>query len=312
MNPVLIITIFVIIAIFLVFVGLYRWLSGSNELQQRLAGANPQAGVDMFNRAIISERFNKRLKRTSFAGRIEQQLTAADSNLTPAEYIMLRIGCALFALLLGWLISGQLIGGLLLAIVGWAVPAFIIRRQQASRMRAFGEQLPDMLNLLVGSLRAGYGLMQACNAVCQEMPEPISKEFARVVKEASLGYSLEQAFAHMMERLQNDDLELIVTAINVQNEVGGSLAEVLATISETIRERVKVKGEIRVLTAQQRMTGWILSMLPFGLGTIMMLLNPDYMMGLFQPGWILIIPLGAGVMIILGNITMQWLMQIEV
>ncbi len=312
MNLVLIITLFVALAVFLIFVGLYRWLSWSAEVQQRLKGAQQQTGNELFNRAALNKQVNKRLGKLTFAGRVERQLVTADSSWTVAEYLMLRLGCALLAFLVGWLFSGQPLGGLLLAVIGWAGPAFYIQRRQAQRNKDFSEQLPDMLNLLVGSLRAGYGLMHACNVIRQEMPDPISTEFGRVIKEASLGYSLDQAFSHMIDRLQNDDLELIVTAINVQNEVGGSLAEVLATISDTIRERVKIKGEIRVLTAQQRMTGWILSLLPFGVGTLIMLINPTYMMEMFKPGWTLILPISASIMIIFGNITMRWMTKIEV
>jgi tight adherence protein B len=312
MNLVFIITLFVTIAIFLIFVGLHRWLSWSAEVQQRLAGANAQTGLELFNRNALNARVGKRLGKLSFAGRIERQLVMADSQWTVAEYVMLRLGSTLLAFVVGWFISGQFIGGLLLSVLGWTAPAFYIRHQQTQRSKAFGEQLPDMLNLLVGSLRAGYGLMHACNVIRQEMPDPISTEFGRVIKETSLGYSLDRAFGHMIERLQNDDLELIVTAINIQNEVGGSLAEVLNTISETIRERVKLKGEIRVLTAQQRMTGWILSLLPFGVGTLLMLLNPGYMMEMFKPGWTLLLPLTATIMIIFGNITIRWLTKIEV
>ncbi|MCX6045375.1 MAG: type II secretion system F family protein [Chloroflexi bacterium] len=312
MNLVFIITLFVTIAIFLVFAGLHRWLSASSEVQQRLMGANLQPGIELSNRNKLNAQVNKRLGRLSFAAQIERQLTMADSSWTVAEYLMLRLGCALGLFLLGWLFSGNVIGGLLLAIVGWSAPSFYIRHLQAKRSKNFGEQLPDMLNLLVGSLQAGYGLMYACNIVRQEMPEPIATEFGRVMKETSLGYTLDQAFGHMVERLQNDDLALVVAAINVQNEVGGSLAEILATISETIRERVKLKGEIRVLTAQQRMTGLILSLLPFGVGTLIMLINPGYMMPMFQPGWTLLLPAVATVMIIFGNITMQWVTKIEV
>lgn len=312
MNLVLIITLLVTIAIFLIFIGLHRWLSWSAEVQQRLAGANTQTGMEIFNRDALNARVGKRLGQLSFAGRIERQLVMADSKWTVAEYLMLRLGCTLLALLAGWFISGQIIGGILLSVLGWMAPAFYIQRLQAQRSKNFGEQLPDMLSLLVGSLRAGYGLMHACNVIRQEMPDPISTEFGRVVKEASLGYSLDRAFSHMIERLQNDDLELIATAISIQNEVGGSLAEVLETISDTIRERVKLKGEVRVLTAQQRMTGWILSLLPFGVGTLFTLLNPNYMMEMFKPGWVLILPTTAAIMIILGNITMRWLSKVEI
>ena len=129
MNLVFIITLFVTIAIFLIFVGLHRWLSGSAEVQQRLAGANAQTGLELFNRNALNARVGKRLGRLSFAGRIERQLVMADSQWTVAEYLMLRLGCTLLALVVGWFISGQFIGGLLLSVLGWAVPALYIRHE---------------------------------------------------------------------------------------------------------------------------------------------------------------------------------------
>jgi tight adherence protein B len=168
-----------------------------------------------------------------------------------------------------------------------------------------------MLNLLVGSLRAGYGLLHACNVVKDEMPSPISTEFSRVIKEVSLGFSINSALDHMVDRLNDEDLSLIVTSIHVQNEVGGSLADVLDSISGTIRERIKIKGQIRVMTSQQRATGWMLTGLPFATGTFLMMINPEYMMEMFQPGWPLLIPAGAVFMVILGNLGMKWAMKIE-
>jgi tight adherence protein B len=180
------------------------------------------------------------------------------------------------------------------------------------RVKAFGEQLPDMLTLLTGSLRAGYGLLYAITVIEKEMPEPMCSEFGRVVKETALGYSLSDALDHLVERIQNDDLELIVTAIHIQSEVGGSLADVLDTISRTIRERIQLKGQVQAITAQQRMTGSVLTALPFVLGTVLFLISPDYMSGMLQPGWPLLIPIGTTVMVILGNIVMVQVTRIEV
>ncbi|OUC05147.1 hypothetical protein RY27_29020, partial [Litorilinea aerophila] len=145
-----------------------------------------------------------------------------------------------------------------------------------------------------------------------EMPEPMSTEFGRVIRETVLGYSLGEALDHLVERIDNDDLALIVTTIHIQNEVGGNLADVLETISKTIRDRIQLKGEIRAMTAQQRATGSILSGLPFAVGVLLMLINPEYMLGIFQPGWPLLIPAGAVVMIILGNIIMRMVTRIDV
>lgn len=298
--------------VFCLLAVLYRWIRQLDEVQQRLSQEATTAELKPQRRRSFSDKLNHQLQGSSWAVRVEQQLAAADVHLTVTEYGLLQLGCALVAFCMGWIIARQLIGGVLLAVVGGMLPNFVLNQRRAKRTKAFGNQLPDLLNLLVGSLRSGYGLMHACRIIQQEMPNPMASEFGQVIKETALGYSVNDALDHLVERLNNEDLELIVSSIHIQNEVGGSLAEVLSTISDTIRERVKLKGEIQAMTSQQRMTGWLLTAMPFGIATFMMLINPDYMMGLFQPSWVLSIPIGAVIMIVIGNIVMRWVVQIEV
>lgn len=310
MNVTLVIALLIFVAIFMVFIGIYRWLSNASEMQQRLMGVLPQV-EDEVNRQMLAKKVNEQLSGYSFIAKLDHQLQAADISMSATEFLMIRAGAAVGALILGWVLSGVIFGGLALAVIGWVVPGIMIKMQQSKRTRLFNEQLPDMLSLLVGSLRAGYGLLHACRIVNQEMPDPISKEFSRVLKETSLGYSLNDALSHLAERIESEDLELIVNAIAVQNETGGSLAEMLDTITTTIRDRIKLKGEIRVLTTQQRFTGYILTGLPFGTFALIMMLNPGYIMEIFTPQW-MFIPAGALVMIFVGNIIMQQITKIEV
>ncbi|MEZ4706240.1 MAG: type II secretion system F family protein [Caldilineaceae bacterium] len=312
MNIGLAIVVFVMLSVLFAFMGIYRWMHQNSEINDRFLNLSGSTEPDKQRRRMVSHGLERRITRFSNMSRLERELLAADISLTIGEFVIMRMGIAVVGFVLGRLISGYLLGGLLLATVGWLIPGIYLGMQKNKRAKAFSEQLPDMLNLLVSSLRAGYGLLHACNVVKDEMPDPIAKEFSRVIRETSLGYSLDEALDHMVVRVNNEDFGLIVTAIHVQNEVGGSLAAVLQTISKTIRERIKLQGDVRVLTAQQRMSGWILSMLPFGLATILMLLNPDYVMELFQPGWIRIIPATAIILIIIGNVVMRQFMKIEV
>jgi len=311
MAILLLITLSVMAMVLLIAAGIYQTIAKKSAMQQRLDKALKAEDELSFNERRMSA-VNKKIGHFSIVSRTEKQLIAADSKLTPSEYFMIRVGLALLTFIIGRFVSGYIIGGMLLAVFGWMGPAFYMRRQRTKRSQAFEEQLPDMLSLVVGSLRAGYGLLQACNLVQQEMPDPISTEFARVIKETTLGVSVDDALDHLVERIDNDDLKMIVTSIHIQNEVGGSLADVLETVSATIRERIKLRGEIRVMTTSQRFTGWILSALPFGMGTVLMMLNPEYMMEIFQPGLILAVPIGACVLMIMGNIVMNQLMKIEV
>lgn len=313
MNWVPIIAGMAAIAVYMLMVGIHRWLGWTRDVENRLQASLAPVEAEMSGtRTSIADHMSKRLSRMSFGERLERQLVAADSNLSVGEFMLTRIGATLVGVLLGWLISGYLIGGLLLAIIGWLLPGMWLSRKQAKRSKAFADQLPDMLTMLVGSLRAGYGLLYAITVIEKEMPEPISTEFGRVVRETALGYTISDALDHLVQRVQNDDLELIVTAIHIQSEVGGSLADVLDTISRTIRERIQLKGQIQAITSQQRMTGTLLSALPFVLGTVLFMMNAEYMMAMFRPGWPLIIPAAAFVMVIMGNLIMRRVVQIDV
>ncbi len=307
----LLVPIFTTIAVLFIFAAIHRWLRSSSDVERRLTAAFGNDDIELRRRNVISDQVNAKLGRLSMAARLERQLASADIKISAGEFLMIRFGLMITLLLLGWVFSGYLAGGLLLSLFGWIGPGMYLKQAQANRSRNFATQLPDMLNLLVGSLRAGYGLLHACNVVKDEMPSPISTEFSRVIKEVSLGFSINSALDHMVDRLNDEDLSLIVTSIHVQNEVGGSLADVLDSISGTIRERIKIKGQIRVMTSQQRATGWMLTGLPFATGTFLMMINPEYMMEMFQPGWPLLIPAGAVFMVILGNLGMKWAMKIE-
>jgi tight adherence protein B len=170
----------------------------------------------------------------------------------------------------------------------------------------------DAINLLANGLRSGYSLLQAMDALAREMPPPIADEFRRVVREIGLGLSNERAMNNMLRRIPSDDLDLMITAINVQHEVGGNLAEILEVISHTIRERIRIKGEIRVLTSQQMLSGYVISFLPIGLGFILYAMNPDYMGAMFQEpcGWAMI---AVGVIsTTIGFIAIRKIVNIEV
>ncbi len=214
----------------------------------------------------VSDWMNQRLERSSWGGGIARELARADLKLKPAEYIIVMILSGLGTAVVFWFLMGRGISIPIFPIIGFIVGLFLprmyVRRQQNQRLIRFGDQLADMLNLMVNGLRAGYSTMQAMEAVSREMPAPISDEFRRVVQEMQLGISMEQALDNLLRRIPSGDLDLVITAMNVQREVGGNLAEILDTISYTIRERVRIKGEIRVLTSQVMYSGRFLAMMP--------------------------------------------------
>jgi tight adherence protein B len=209
-------------------------------------------------------------------------------------------------------VRGSALLGIGLAAIGAYLPIMWLRLRVRRRQRAFTEQLPDLLTLLVGALRAGYGLTQALEMLVEQIPPPTSVELGRVMRGVGLGLPVQQALSDMAERVGTDDIDLVVTAVTVQYDMGGNLAETLEVIGETVRDRIRMKREIRVLTAQQRLTGYVLAVLPIAVGFGMFALNPVYFMGLFGPGWIRFLPMAAVVMQVIGFIVIRRIVDIEV
>lgn len=266
--------------------------------------------------SAIADWVNKRAAKSSWGDRTARELARADLKLKVAEYLALFViaiflGALLAGFLGGWRIVSFLIGG----VLGAFAPRFYVKSKQRQRLSKFNDQLGDMLNLMVNGLRAGYSTMQAMEAISKELPPPISDEFRRVVQEMQLGIPMETALDNLLRRIPSDDLDFVITAINVQREVGGNLSEILDSISFTIRERVRIKGEIRVMTAQVRASGTLLSLIPMGLALALWFMNPGYLLSFFDGpspicGWAAI---GLIViMIALGYFIMMKIADIEV
>ncbi len=197
-------------------------------------------------------------------------------------------------------------------VIGFFLPRIVVNVTKSRRLGKFNDQLGDAINLIVNSLRAGFSMPIAMETVASNMPAPISEEFHRVVLEVGLGISLENALDNMLRRVPSQDLDLLVTAVSVQHEVGGNLAEILDTISSTIRERVRIQGEIKTLTAQGEFTGYLLSALPFILTVVISLMSREYMEPMFTTpcGWIMFGV--AFIIIVLGFIIIRKIIRIEV
>src|SRR5581483_452222 len=191
---------------------------------------------------------------------IATELARADIRLTAGEYVAVNVGSVLIGMLLGLAISGgNFIFALLGAVLGFYMPRFYVRYLQNRRLNAFNGQLGDTIVLMSNSLRSGYSLLQSMETAAHELSPPMSGELSRVTREVGLGLTVQEALANMLRRMPSDDLDLLITAINVQHEVGGNLAEILDSIAHTIRERIRIKGEIRTITAQQRLSSIILA-----------------------------------------------------
>jgi tight adherence protein B len=231
----------------------------------------------------ITDYLDKSFSQSDWFETISKDLAQADLKLRPTEYILLIVIASVGTGAITAFIFGNIIFGLIGAVGGIFLPGLYVKQKKTGRLHKFEDQLADMLNLTVNSLRAGYSVVQALESVSKEMPNPTCAEIRRVVQEVQIGLTLDTALENLLRRMSSPDLKLIVTAINIQREVGGNLAEILDTISHTIRERVRIKGEIRVLTSQQTVTGYLIGFLPFALAAFLYLDNRKYIMRFFDP-----------------------------
>lgn len=265
--------------------------------------------------SYLTEWVNRRVEKSSRGNKIKTSLARADLKFKVAEYIALVVMSVVIASFVAGFLGGRnIISFGIGAVVGAMAPSMYVGSQQRKRLANFNDQLPDMINLMVNGLRAGYSTMQAMEAVSKELPPPISDEFRRVVQEMQLGIPMGTALDNLLRRIPSEDLDFMITAINVQREVGGNLAEILDTISFTIRERIRIKGEIKVLTSQVRQSAKILSMVPILLATYLWFVNNEYMKNLFLRGNTCgFSVLGAALVLIgLGYLVMMKIADIEV
>lgn len=287
----------------------------SGVIQDRLAAYAARGGSEIAERRprpTIAVQMDQALQKRAFGQHLAEELGRADLQLRVSEFIVLSVLGAVLAVLFGLIVFGVPALALLIGFGTFFLPRLYLRRRQANRLHTFNEQLGDALRLLVSSLRSGYSMLQSMEVVASELPEPIAGEFGRVVREVGLGLSQEQAFNNMLKRVPSEDLDMMVTAINVQHEVGGNMAEILDTISGTIAERVRIQGEIRVLTAQQMLSGYLLTLLPVAVTLILFAINRPYMVQLFQDTCGLAM-VGTGVtMVAIGFMIIRRIVKIQV
>lgn len=317
----------VIVALIVLFIGIRSVRSDRDLIEERL-GFYEEGSVqsfleldDDFESSDLGDKPSKleaaidnALSNRPFAQKWRQQLARADLKLTVAEYAALHAIATIGFMLGGYFLFGQdLVMAIISAFVGLFAPRIYVARTIAKRLRLFEEQLADTLGLWVNALRSGYSVLQSMEAISRDAPEPTSTEFKRVVQEISLGIPMPEALDHLLARVESEDLDLVITAVNIQAEVGGNLAEILDVISNTIRERIKLKGEIRVLTSQGRITGYLISGLPIVLALFLYGINPDYMGNLFENrmcGWPM---LGIGLALIgIGAAVIGKIVDIEI
>ena len=299
-------------AVLLVSVGI-AMSGGSGGVASRLeryarSGEKPATATE--GESAVLAGISRVIDSQDLATRLSTEIARADLKLRPAEFVALWIASPFVfagaAVLMSFIFAcfRNILAIALAFLIGAIFPRFYLKYRQKKRIRQFSTQLPDTITLLANSLRAGSSFLQGIELVTRESQPPISEEFERVVREMSLGVALQPALNNLVRRVASEDVELMVTAINIQSQVGGNLATVLDSIAFTIRERVRIIGEINTLTAMQRYSGYVITLLPIGLGGILFLISPTYIGRMLNPKpEILGLPAGI-IFFIIGFISM--------
>ena len=256
--------------------------------------------------------FHRTLIRFEIFTKLQDILRQADMKVTVYRFIIYSMTAGFVVGLLTFFISGSMMAMLIITVVVMVAPLMYVLNKRQRRFRAFLEQLPDALELMVRSLQAGHSFSSALQMVATEMPEPIAREFGKTYEEQNLGLNIKAALENLVERVPILDLKLCVTAVLIQREIGGNLSEVLRNISHTIRERFRIEGEIRVKSAQARLSGYIVSALPFFLFFWINLVNPSYMKSLYDhPNGVYILTAGV-IMQIVGWLIIRKIVNIQI
>lgn len=316
------ILVLVFLASTLFFLGIVNFLTGERRALKervlrytsRMPGASPEdfrvekmsLGREILHRGGYFFTFFK------ITEQVEEKLARADLPLRGEEFLFLNLILTFGVPVFLWLLTRHLglavLGGLFFLFSPWVY----LKQVQQKRVLNLNSQLADSLMVITNSLRAGYSFLQAMEMVGKEMPPPIAAEFGRAFREMQLGTATEAALSNLSRRVGSEDLDLVITALLIQRQIGGNLAEILDNIAETIRERVRIKGEIRTLTAQGRISGLIVGALPLVLLALLFLINPGYVSLLFKEPIGLVLFGGAAFGEILGVIIIRRIVEIEV
>ena len=322
----LIIALCVLLAVSLLIMGLRSGPNGSaGRMAERLdtfrdqAQQSPETGK---KEAFLKQRsysglpgFSTFLRQFRGPEKVAIELERAGIPLRLGEYYIVRWGVAGLLLLIPFIFNGGILGlvfGIGLAVLGYMLPPMYVAAKKKARSTKINAQLVEMLGMVSNSLKSGYGLMQSLEFSAKQIRPPLAMELRRMLRDANLGMSAEDALMGLNERIDSADLDMVLTAINIQRAVGGNLAEILENVAATMRDRERICGEIRTLTAQQRMTGIIIGGLPVGMGLLFFVINPDYMMLLFTETVGLIMLAAAIGLEVIGTMTLKRILAIDV
>ena len=311
-----------LLILLLVFGGYFLLWSGKSEKVEvkkrisllELRNLRDADVPDFLKKDVLSEVpvLNRLLSRVNIATRIDRRLRQADMKMPVGTFVLLSLALFFVGVIAGRILHWPIILSIVVGIALLTVPNIVVNIKRRSRLKRFMNHFPEALEMFARSLRAGHSFTGAIQLVAQEMPVPIGPEFSKVFEEQNLGIPLRQALIGMTDRVDILDVKFFVTAILIQRETGGNLAEIIDKIAYVIRERFRIQGQLKIFTAQARMSGTILSLLPIGVAVIIGILNPEYMKPLWfeKAGRVMIAT--AVILQILGMLAIRKIIRIKI
>lgn len=256
--------------------------SPKEQIRKRLNSLAEGVELEYIHNAVLTEKKHRKknrkqkVQRQLISKRFEDSIAMSGIRLSAREFVILWVLLAIGPAVIGSLLGVKLVAISGMCIVGFAIPPIMVQRSRNAKALLFNKQLGEALTIMSNCMRSGYSFQQAMNSIAKEMQPPISTEFARVVREMNYGTSMEDALNNMVERVGNKDLELLVSAVITSAQVGANLSEILDTIAETVTDRIKLREEVRVFSAQGRMSGIIIGVMPVVVILFLMIMNPTY------------------------------------
>ncbi|MGH2679887.1 MAG: type II secretion system F family protein [Actinomycetota bacterium] len=288
-----------------------RMAAIGRPVPQSIASPVDKSGTGWIPESVSA--FGERFAQSQgFGEKLDAQLEAAGVSLRSGEFVVATIGAGLLGAVLGAAILQNVLLAGVIGLLGLALPTVVLRMSLGRRSDKMREQLPDVLTIMASSLRAGHSFLQSLDTVAREIPAPANVEFQRLVAEIRLGRPAEDALEALADRIGSSDFRWAVLAVNIQREVGGNLAEILDNVSDTLRERATMRRQIKVLTAEGRLSAWVLALLPFAIALYMFAVNPEYITLLFTTQIGLFMLGTAAVLLVLGVLWMRKIVNIDV
>lgn len=309
MNALIVTLLIMITVFFLVLLLLYAISTDQRQMKTRFETMTSLGNFDLASRKKVKK--NRDKSKHKVLKKLENDLSMSGILIRPSEFLLFWFVLAIVPSTLVFMLGGNIIFSIILLIFGLITPPLYVNKKRAKRVELFEQQLIDAISIMSSCLKAGLTFQQALVSISTEMPNPISEEFGRVVKELKLGSSIETSLTRLSEKIGSQNFMMIVSAILIQRQTGGNLSEILTSISGTIKERFKIKNEIKVLTATARTSGLVVGLMPVAIILVFMLFNPDYVTIFFKSNLGITMVVIAIVMEIIGYLLIRKIVNIK-